>query len=66
MLKFAVGEDLIQQAQNMQLNEINYASTSNKPATRIHAKKLCIRVTEHDAVKVSLDLPAEAVLDLDR
>ncbi|MEE9424735.1 MAG: AarF/UbiB family protein [Methylococcales bacterium] len=65
MLKFAVGEDLIQQAQNMQLNTIDYASTSSRPVTRIRAKKLCIRVIEHDVIKVSLDLPAEAILDLD-
>ncbi len=65
MLKYAVGEAFIEQARESQLIDIDRTLLRSRPTTRITAKKLCIRVSEHDTVKLSLDLPAEAVLDLE-
>ncbi|MCK4842001.1 MAG: ABC transporter, partial [Methylococcales bacterium] len=64
LLKFAVGEELLQQAQATELAVIDKSST-NQQAVKISARKLCIRVTDHGKLSINLDLPAEAILDLE-
>ncbi len=65
MLKFAVGDEIIQQARDIEFTTSNKVVTSKMPVAMVNAKKLCIRVIENEQTKVSLDLPAEAILDLE-
>ena len=64
MLKFAVGDELIQQARNLNVSD-NDQIVTTKSTTKVRAKKLCIRVNKTGTEIISLDLPAEAILDLE-
>ena len=64
LLRYAVGESLLQQARELVLPELGEFLVNTKPL-RIKARKLCVRVYEKDVVSISLDLPAEAAIELD-
>lgn len=64
LLRYSVGESLLTQARELVLPELSDISTQTKTLI-IKARKLCVRVYENDMVSISLDLPAEAVLELD-
>lgn len=64
LLRYAVGESLLQQARELELPELGDLALNAKPLL-IKARKLCVRVYENEVVTISLDLPAEAALELD-
>jgi predicted unusual protein kinase regulating ubiquinone biosynthesis (AarF/ABC1/UbiB family) len=63
LLKFSVGEALLEQARHFVLPEMNL--TQHKPLLIVKARKLCVQVYENQHLTISLDLPAEAALELE-
>lgn len=64
LLRYSVGDALLKQARSLVLPEIEFYS-SGQQSVIIKAQKLCVRVYESDINTISLDLPAEAALELD-
>ena len=64
LLRYAVGESLLQQARDWVMPELSKTAPSHQPVL-IKARKLCVRVYENDVASISLDLPAEAALELE-
>jgi predicted unusual protein kinase regulating ubiquinone biosynthesis (AarF/ABC1/UbiB family) len=63
LLRYSVGNALLAEARNLELPEVS-ASIGKQPLL-IKARKLCVRVYENGAEAISLDLPAEAALELE-
>lgn len=64
LLRYSVGESILEQARELLLPELPETLVSHRPII-IKARKLCVRVYENEKMTMSLDLPAEAVLELD-
>lgn len=64
LLRYAVDESVLQEARDFVLPELSAQMFSHQPLL-IKASKLCVRVYENDVVTISLDLPAEAALELE-
>jgi hypothetical protein len=64
LLKYVVGEALIEEARALRLPEAK-SGISKAPITK-SACKLCVRITENGKETVALDLSAEAALELDQ
>ena len=60
----AGGETLLKQARELVLPELSTA-ISSRQILKIKARKLCVRVYQNEITQMSLDLPAQAALDLD-
>ncbi|MFA6051064.1 MAG: AarF/UbiB family protein [Methylobacter sp.] len=65
LLQQAVGDELIQYAVAYELPAIHPELTSSAPSFDQQAAKLYVKVTEKGEPRVSVAMPAEAVLDLD-
>jgi predicted unusual protein kinase regulating ubiquinone biosynthesis (AarF/ABC1/UbiB family) len=66
VLQQAVGAELIQQAIVYDLPAIEHAPSAKALSFNQQASALCVRVTENGEQRVSVKMPAEAVLDLER
>lgn len=64
LLKNVVGKQLLQRVRIMELPAVPASSTSNSFGFD-NARKLRVRLEENGETKVSVDLPAEAVFDLE-
>lgn len=64
LLRYSVGESILEQARELILPELPETLVSRRPMI-IKARKLCVRVYENEDLTISLDLPAEAALELD-
>jgi hypothetical protein len=64
LLRFAVGDSLLLEARELVLPKLA-DDTLNLKLPIIHARKLCVRVYENNVASISLDLPAEAALELE-
>ena len=64
LLKYAVGEALLQEARDLELPDI-HIKTVTTHNVHISARKLSVRVYENNQESISLDLPAEAALELE-
>ncbi len=64
LLHYAVGEELMQEARDFVLPEINVKAVTTH-TVKITARKLAVRVFEDDRQTLWLDLPAEAALELE-
>jgi hypothetical protein len=65
LLQKSVGETLLQQARNLVLPSVNVATTEFKTLDfAAQAKKLHVKITQNNQPLVSIELPAEAALDL--
>ena len=64
LLKYVVGDQLLEQARSLKTSD-----TIDKPITshklKVTARKLCILITNNETPSMSLELPAEAALELD-
>ncbi|MDO9269566.1 MAG: AarF/UbiB family protein [Methylobacter sp.] len=65
LLRQAVGPELIQQAMAYELPAIKHESAVMTLSFDQQATMLCVRVTESGEQRVSVKMPAEAVLDLE-
>lgn len=65
LLQQAVGRELIQQAMAYELPAIEQEATATALSFDQQASKLCVCVTDGGEQRVSLAMPAEAVLDLE-
>lgn len=65
LLQQAVGKELIQQAMIFELPIINHDPATKALSFDQQATMLCVRVTENGEQRVSIKMPAEAVLDLE-
>lgn len=66
LLQQAVGQELIQKAMAYELPVIRHEPTTRVLGFDQQATKLCVCVTEGGEQRVSVTLPAEAVLDLEQ
>ncbi|MGZ5601653.1 MAG: ABC1 kinase family protein [Methylobacter sp.] len=66
VLQQAVGPELIQHAIAYELPVIEHEPTAKALSFDQQASGLCVRVTENGEQRVSIKMPAEAVLDLER
>jgi predicted unusual protein kinase regulating ubiquinone biosynthesis (AarF/ABC1/UbiB family) len=64
LLRYSVGESVLEQARQLILPELSEI-TQPHPPLLIKARKLCVQVYEHNQLTISLDLPAEAALELE-
>jgi hypothetical protein len=63
LFHYAISEPLLVEARALSLPNIQ--TLTSPPQVRITARKLCIRVYQNQQLSLSLDLPAEAALELD-
>jgi predicted unusual protein kinase regulating ubiquinone biosynthesis (AarF/ABC1/UbiB family) len=63
LFHYAIPEPLLVEARALSLP--NIPTLTSPPQVRITARKLCIRVYQNQQLSLSLDLPAEAALELD-
>jgi len=66
VLQQAVGPELIQQAIAYELPAIEHEPAAKALSFDQQASELCVRVTENGEQRVSVKMPAEAVLDFER
>ncbi|MGZ5054673.1 MAG: ABC1 kinase family protein [Methylobacter sp.] len=66
VLQQAVGPELIQQAIAFELSAIEYEPAAKALSFDQQASELCVHVSKNGEQRVSIKMPAEAVLDLER
>lgn len=64
LLQHVVGEQLLEQARNLELPAVDEFHPPNEIAYD-RARKLCVRLQENNTIRISVDLPAEAAFDLE-